>query len=240
MPVDRACRLGGEGPIRVCVIGNSMVGAVLKAYRDRSPSNYSFHFFAHPGLEYEHIRFDGTTIVNVPFSSSTDFDMAHYDAFVVYGDLPTPLQAARYWRGLSPDLYSDQVRGAAFKGWLRRSKSMRIAQEVGLLTGRPVYCLSKNSLLHDDIGPKAEAEEGSVLLTAAMEPHGYIPHPDKLLNSDGRPDPAYYIGSLNVLGEEPDRMQQPEHHHFHFNREGGAIMLDQVIRWLGGIPTVPA
>jgi hypothetical protein len=220
-------------PLRVCIIGNSLVGAVLRAYQDRFPvDGYAFSFFAHPGHEYETVGFDGTMIVNVPFSNGGSFDMADYDEFVVYGDLPTPSQAVQYWRSLSADLYSVQVRQSVFRDWVFLSKSARIMQELCRLAKRPVFGISKNNLLYDLVEAKSSCDEGELLIKNSISPNIYIPHPTFFIGVDNKLNPKYYCGSLNVLGVEPDRTVQPQHHHFHFNQLGGAIMLDRILEWL--------
>ena len=60
--------------------------------------------------------------------------------------------------------------------------------------------------------------------------------PAKLLGylnfSDGRPDPKYHCGSVNMRGDEPNREKVPNHHLDHLNQEGGAIVLAGIVERL--------
>lgn len=219
--------------MRVCVIGNSMVGALARACIEEPVAGYDFQFFARATKTYEALRFEGTILHDVAFSTTPDTDMAHYDTFVIYGDVPPPHTTARQWRSLSTGSYSRQVRQAAFHDWLHAFKSMRLAWELHDRLGKPIFCLSMNRSYQDKSGTPDEMDEGVRLLAEAMAPFGYIPHPDGLLGPDGHPDPAYHVGSLDVRGEEPDRTIKPLHHYVHFNRRGGALIRDQIVAWLG-------
>ena len=82
---------------RICVIGNSSVGAVRIALGDRgAPGAYEFAFFASDGPKFDRVVLDGDCVAGFEVNSGGDRDLRGYDAFVLQGRLPTACAALAF------------------------------------------------------------------------------------------------------------------------------------------------
>ncbi|MDE1147177.1 MAG: hypothetical protein PW843_11230 [Azospirillaceae bacterium] len=216
---------------RVCVIGNSYTGAVKRAYQLGlvDTRGHTLNFFANPGPNFINLRLDGKRIVDAPFSDGGSDDVDDYDAFVVYGDTPTPVEIRTFMDGLSTESYSRQVRAAALRERLLQSHAYRICGQLLTAQDRPVFLLSRNYSVEECRGNGDVAERTDALFAEAIRPACHIPFPVPLFGGDGHPLPDLYSGSLNVDGVEPDRIEQPHHHLVHLNQTGGALVLAAVL-----------
>ena len=213
----------------VCLIGNSFLGAVRKAYESRpATGDYEFAFFAHVSPQIEQVGFDDHFIVNTPYNSGQSNDVRDYDYFVIYCDAPTLTDCGSFDRNLR-GTYSENVRTASFDGWINQCHAVRILRALRAIADKPIFLLSRNINRRDNVGLRADNDVGLALIQSFISPSEYIQFPDTLLAEDGHPDAAYYQGSLNVVGEEPDREIQPLHHYGHLNAAGGARMLGQIV-----------
>lgn len=219
---------------RVCVIGNSYVGAMYRAYTAQlvAMAGFEFSFFASAGAGYYQVGFADGDIVNTPITSGGSPRLADYDRFVLYGDAPTPRSALEIHRNLASPVYSAQLRRTALSEWLARSASLKLSLALRRLVDRPILVLSNNVRIEADRGDLADYIEGSDLLSRWLHPALYVAPPLGLYSDEGRARPELYSGSLNVAGVEPDRNEQPDHHHTHYNQTGGALVLADLVERL--------
>lgn len=228
---DRAAP--GRPPRQVCVIGNSFIGALFRAYRDGlGTDGYAFSFFASAGPKFEHIDFDGQAIVKALITSGGSTDLTLYDCFVIHGDLPAAHDAAKYAREMPEARYSEQVRRFAMRQQILKSKSARLSQTLSTITDKPIFLLSRNLNQPLSVGPEADSDEGAALIAREIAPATYIPFPPALFSEDRYPKAEYYNGSLDVFGEEPDRVAKAGHEISHFNKDGGVLMLAHIVEYL--------
>ncbi len=194
--------------LRVCLIGNSFLGAVRRAYESLpNRDKYIFDFFANAGSDFDKLTIIDHKIVNAPHHSGGSDDVRDYDCFVIYGDAPTPLNCAIFDRGLSRELYSSSVRS----------------------TAKPLFLLSHNVNQVGNIGTRAQNEDGVALMAPLISPCQLIEFPAELFLENGRPKQQYYKGSLNIAGQEADRNDNTLRDRYHLNVDGGALILSAIM-----------
>lgn len=219
---------------RICVLGNSFVGALQRAYTTSTPEQglSSYGFFASAWPEYLDLDVADGVIVKAAVSNRCSARVADYDACVVYGDLPGPDEAAAMWDSLPSRRYSEQVRAAALRCWAEGRHALRLARRLTDAGATRIALVSRNPDLTQSAGARETRSRGASLIEAAIAPFVYVPHPDELFDANGFPKAEFYKDSLNVAGEQPDRALQPAHHHTHLNAPGGKLLLTAVQRRL--------
>ena len=219
---------------RVCLIGSSYVGAVYRAYtKSRKSKSLEFSFFASPLNKLDEMDFVGNVITHAKVSSGGSPDVANYDLFVIFADLPIPHTLAFSEGRLSRGPYSAQLRAVALRDVILRTQSFKLLARLRAVTDKPIYLMSRNVPLIIPKNQSREAwEKGGLLFEQLLAPNFYIPPAPELFTEDLAPKPEYYLGSLNVEGVEPDREKQPDHHLDHLNQAGGAVVLAHIERYL--------
>jgi hypothetical protein len=214
----------------VCLIGNSFLGAVRRAYESQPHHDkYILSFFANAGSEFDKLGITDNKIVNAPHHSGGSHDVRDYDYFVIYGDAPTPLNCAVFYRGVSSELYSASVRSAALESWMAQFNAIKLVHALRKVTDKPLYLLSHNVNQVGNIGTRADNDEGMALLKPLIRPCHLIEFPGELFLENGRPKLQYYKGSLNVAGEQDDRSASTLRDRYHLNADGGALILGAII-----------
>jgi hypothetical protein len=226
----------GASHCRICLIGNSYLGAVRRAYESLpNRDKYTISFFAGAGSAFDKLGITENTIVNASHHSGGSDDVREYDCFVIYGDAPTPRNCIQFTNSIPSTRYSTSVRLSALDGWMSQFKTIKLVYLLREMTDKPIFLLSRNVNQSEDIGTPAENKDGIAVMESIIRPCKFIQFPETLFLSNRRPNPKYYQGSLNVSGEEPDRLKQPRHHHYHLNADGGALILSAIMTSLGEI-----
>ena len=117
----------------------------------------------------------------------------------------------------------------AWLEWALGFAPLKLMLSLRKTTERPILVVSQVPVVGEVRGTQEEEDEGTAFIRTAIAPNFYVPHPIALYSEDGRPNPAYYAGSLDVFGNEPDRTAKPHHHLSHLSREGGALVLAQIV-----------
>ncbi|HTJ65244.1 MAG TPA: hypothetical protein VL899_15700 [Alphaproteobacteria bacterium] len=218
-------------PRRVCVIGNSAVAAVHRAYKDGFVTDgFEFSFFARNHPYFDEIAFEGTSISGCNFSSGGNADMLEYDDFVIYGDLISPSDPFKLDRLSSSRHYSLQVLNTVVRNRVVRSKSAWLSQALHEMTGKPVFLLSKNISLPTRIESNPDYELISTAIAAALAPGHYIPHPAALLSAEGRVE--FHKNAIGIGGSPHNPVKTPTYDTNHLNAVGGALILGHIVAHL--------
>jgi hypothetical protein len=218
--------------IKVCVIGNSHIGAIKRAYEsDDIVSNpYEFFFFARPGKNFAELTIQNGVINGaIYFDKTASFSVDDYSVAIVYGAFPLPEQVLDFFKSLSSDNYSTAVRKASLLNWMMYYHGCKLASALAARPQLKVFVLSRNYATDMRVAAQAELSEGRALIQEMIQPASYIPAAKDLFSETGIPRTDFYNGSLNVLGEEPDRSEQPLHHVDHLNLSGGKVVLAAII-----------
>ncbi len=212
---------------RICVIGNSSVGAVRVALSGRAPpESYDFSFFASGGDKYDKISLRGDRLVGAEVDSGGDPELASYDGFVVHGRFPAGFEARLFARSLASARYSARVRAAALNDWRSHYKSWGLGLLLHERYGRPVLALSRNIFASERAGEASERREGDEAMARLAAPLRFAPLPDALFEAEGRVRREFYSHYVNVHGRE-SRASNPDE--WHYNREGGGLILDSLL-----------
>jgi len=215
---------------RVCLIGNSFLGAVRRAYESLpNRDKYIFSFFANAGSDFDKLSIIDHKIVNAPHHSGGSNDVRDHDCFVIYGDAPTPLNCAMFDRGISRESYSSSVRSTAVASWLGQFNAIKLVHALRDVTEKPMFLLSHNVNQVGNIGTRAQNEDGVALLAPLISPCQLIQFPAELFLENGRPKQQYYKGSLNIAGQEADRNDNTLRDRYHLNVDGGALILSAIM-----------
>jgi hypothetical protein len=211
-------------PRRICVIGNSSVGAVRMALGDRGEAGeYGFAFFASGGSNFERISIDGDFIAGFQVDSGGERDLKLYDAFVMHGQLPAPHNAYAFAQSLTPARYSLAVRSASLLDWRERHKGWAMALALHQRYGRPVLSIPRNVFASECVGAKAQRDEAHAGFSALIAPLRLVALPDALFDDDGRVFRKFFAGYVNVHGRQGPAARVDE---WHYNREAGGLILD--------------
>jgi hypothetical protein len=218
-----------SAPRRICVIGNSSVGAVRVALGDRPPEGYVFSFFANGGPHFDRIGFSGDLVVGADAVSNGDPDLRTYDAFALHGRMPAAFEALRFARGLDSRRYSRQVQEAARRDWSANYRSWALGLELHARYGKPVLALSRNVFASECAGPEPERGEANKVMAGTLAPLRFVPLPEALFDAEGRVRREYFSRYVNVRGRE-SREATPDE--WHYNRDAGALILAALLRSL--------
>lgn len=212
---------------RICVIGNSSVGAVRLALADRSaPSGYDFSFFASGGPKFDSIGFAEDELIGAEVHNGGDRNLRTYDGFVLHGRFPTSYETLAFERGLAADRYSLGVRAQARRDWREAYKSWGMALSLHERYAKPVWALSRNVFSSESAGPPGERAEADALMTRLLAPLRFVPLPEALFEAEGQVRRVFYTSYVNVHGREGSASSQDE---WHYNREAGGLILDNLL-----------
>ncbi len=212
---------------RICVIGNSSVGAVRMALADRrAPSGYDFSFFASGGPKFESIGFVDDELVGAEVHTGGDRDLKTYDGFVLHGRFPTSYEALDFERHLAADRYSQAVRARARQDWRESYKSWGMALRLHERYGKPVMALSRNVFSSERAGSRDVREAADAMMTQLLAPLRFVPLPGALFEDDGQVRRAFYTSYVNVHGRTGSASNADE---WHYNREAGGLILDGLL-----------
>jgi hypothetical protein len=217
---------------QVCVIGNSYVGAIKKAYQsgEMNTTPYSFSFLASPGAEFHNIKIIDGEVNNIRFfDGATSKRVDDYGAVIVYGDMPLPADVLALFKRLPPDKYSLAVRKACLLNWLQDFTAYKLASALAARRRPRIFVLSRNYLVGTRVAARSERSDGVALIREMIRPASYIQTPELLVPDEGNLQNDIYSGSLNVLGEKANRAEQPIHHLEHLNLAGGKVMLAAIV-----------
>ena len=226
---------------RVCVIGNSFVGALRRAYADRQlTEGFEFSFFANGGDSFRRLTFEGPRLTGYFKHFGASPDMRDYDYFLVYADAPMPMDRLDVERGLSTGRFSAQVRAAALRGWRDQFHSFAIVSSLHAISDKPILLHSGNVHIDENVGSLADNQAAAAFMEAMIAPAIYVSFPSEIFLPDGSPDLKFYTGSLDILGQEPDREKLPAHHTVHLNLAGGTLVLKNILAKLSELDAARA
>lgn len=217
-------------PRRVCVIGNSSIGAVRMALGDRgAPGAYEFAFFASGGPKFDAIALDGDRLTGFEVDSGGERDLRCYDAFVLQGRLPTAYEALAFERHLAPLRYSQTVQTLALRDWRESHKGWTLALTLHERYGRPALTISRNVFASERAGERPEREAADAAFAQLLAPLRFVALPQALFEDDGQVARRFYSGYVNVHGRQGPAATPDE---WHYNREAGGLILDSLIAQL--------
>ena len=219
---------------KVCIIGNSYIGAVRKAYQSGEVKTdpYDIAFFASPGERFKNVDIVDGEISNIYLGDNESKSVKDYGTVVVYGDMPLPSHVLFAFRRVPAEKYSRAVRKSCLLAWLLGFNSYRLVSALVARQMPKVILLSRNYPVREETGTHDERVDGVNLIQEMLESASYLPAPRILFGDDGKPRQEFYNGSLNVAGDEPDRTKQPFHHLDHLNLAGGQVMLAAIVDYL--------
>ena len=221
--------------MNVAIIGNSFLGAVVKAAaQDPSAADgLALTFGAAGGVNFKTIDVVDGRFVNLRSDGTTTFDRVDaYDAVVIYGLFPYPAEIVRMHRKLIGAGYSQAVSDAAIDDYLAASDAWVVFRRIRAATAAPVWILSGNE--RSDVGLVTAADRARGADMIARFTDGiYVPPPGALVTEDGTADQRFYKGSFDILGRlATDEATQRKWDLHHFNIDGGRVMLDAIVRRL--------
>lgn len=219
-----------SAPRRICVIGNSSVGAVRAALNNRpAPERYAFSFFASAGVNFDKIDLSDDLLVGADVDSGGDRDLSGYDAFVLHGRLPPSAEAMAFEATLADHRYSVAVQALARRDWRERHKSWTLGLALSERYGKPVLAITRNVFAGESAGDVDSRRRADATLAHMLAPLRFVPLPDGLFEDDGRVRRAFYANPVSVAARE-GRGSAPDD--WHYNREAGGLILDRLLQAL--------
>lgn len=217
---------------KICVLGSSYIGAVFSAYKaDRTfRDRYEIDFYGHSNGGFPNVDVIGGHFRNVRFKSpAVSVDVSTYDAFVIYADLPSPQDIAKFTAGCAASGCSSQVTEAVISDIIKAKTSYRLFQTLRELTGKPVFLISANVVLVSTIKmTDARYDYNVSMIEKVLGPGTYLPFPRDLFDRSYIPLGEFYRGSIALTGEPPEN-GDPGHDNHHMNETGGARVLAAII-----------
>jgi hypothetical protein len=217
--------------IRICVVGNSFVGAVLKGFEESrgliEPNNIGL--FAAAGHVFNEMEVREGRVCGAQMSRAPSDLIAYYDVIFVYAIFPSPHQVALTERSLLKSRYSGAVVHDAIEDMLVYSDAWRMRSKIIGAGAAHVIVLSRNI---GNMGKKldrASYERGMELINSIIGPRIYLPFPDRLLNEDASPKGEYYKAGLNVHGMNTNLGSGRNIDVMHLNSQGGRVVLESMI-----------
>ncbi|MGW9820811.1 hypothetical protein ACUXK4_003388 [Methylorubrum extorquens] len=219
---------------KICVIGNSHLGAVVKAHRESAPElDYQFTFFGAPWPQFDNIAVVNNWIMGATFSYGDGSpEVTTYDAFVVYGGIMCAQQIAIKDDEMRDAGFSLAVRVATLRNQVHHSVCRKIVWMLHASSKKPVFLLSNNPLLNLPAITSSESfQSAEDLLRSASNPGRYLSFPSDLLGEGFLPKKQFFKNSVYIDGAERD-----DHFDFHDNEHmnvmGGRLVLNGLIEGL--------
>lgn len=220
---------------RICVIGNSYVGAVFLAYESSKSSlqGLEIDFYTAAGTDFPLMDIVGNSIVNVKFSNSNSMDgLGDYDCYFVYGDLLSPQGIVELERRLKSLAYSRQVINCTLADAICSAFSYRLCLKLKKITKSPVHLISHNVLQQSKLHLSgAEYFDALKVLENTLGGDVYHAFPVELFDDNYVPKDIYHKDSVMINGKPG--AQHQGHDRYHMNAQGGALVLNSILRKLG-------
>ena len=214
---------------RVCIIGNSSVGAVRLALADRATDSYEFGFFASGGSNFDDLTIADDLIVGAQVENAQERALSKYDAFIIHGRFPPADRAPALELQFASERFSQSVRRLAREDWLKAQPPWTLGMILKQRYGKPVLIMTRNVFADECVGDEPQRREANAAFSRLIAPLDAVPLPDALFDAEGRVRREFFVNHVNVHGRvgsasEPDP--------WHYNREGGALILDQLLQRL--------
>ncbi|WP_019865222.1 hypothetical protein [Methylovulum miyakonense] len=216
----------------VCIIGNSYVGAVYKAYENHKSEypDFKIHFYTAAGRDFPLLDIVDNAVVNVKFSNRKEYDNINsYDAYFIYGDMLSPHGVIQLERELTRSAYSKQVIGCTVTDDISSSCTLKIYNKLIKITQAPVYLMSHNILQQTKLYLNNEQYFKALnTLEKILGDNIYHAFPEELFDNTFVPKDIYYSGSVGIDGRSAS--QVAGHDRYHMNEQGGRLILDSILR----------
>jgi hypothetical protein len=213
---------------RVCLIGNSYLGALRKALDSGlvNSEGYRFDFVASPGKEFRKLDIRDGKFLNAYISTLSDefrIDSSVY--YVVYSSLPSPQLLSE---PLGESRYSRQVREAAASDRIRMSAAFKFYEKLKRATSSPIIVLPGNPHLNSrKISVDTYIWASDCLRRELGE--SYHPLPNELYGEGFVPQPKYHEGSIDIASSAVDARRRPSHMNDHMNEKGAALVFNSLV-----------
>ncbi len=214
---------------RICVFGNSLIAALLAAYRgyDAIDWQHDFDFFGSEGDAFRQIRIGGGRICDARFKTEhASNDLPDYDGFVILGDIPPPHEIVTRDSDVRRTGGSAQLRRTALHDIVAGSIAFSHAQTLRRETRAPIFILSRNIAASDPPMTEAQYHQGTALLREFLAPSLLIETPEPLLRQGFLANTHYYKGS--IYGGSGEVATDPLCDDTHLNIEGGRLLLQHI------------
>lgn len=216
---------------KILVVGNSFIGAVMKAYDLRPPiaDGASMDFAGAGGVNYQLIRVTDGRIHNARTIKNSDASsLDDYDAIFIYGGIPNPHQIADLKARLKKSRFSSQVVNAALSDHIGGSTGLSLYRQIKAAVSVPVFAISENVASNSLPLTQADYQAGVELLRTFLN-DSYRPFPSDIFSEELVPKLELYRGSIRINGNKYEGDDPLKHDIYHMNEEGGAIMLRSIV-----------
>ncbi len=216
----------------ICIIGNSYVGAVYKAYENCKSQlpDIKIDFYTAAGLDFPRLDIIDNSIVNVKFSNTKDYgNINSYDAYFIYGDMLSPHGIIQLELELKKLAYSQQVINCAVVDNINASHTLNIYNKLKKITQTSIYLMSHNILQQTTLSLNYEQYFNALkVLEKTLGENIYHAFPEELFDNALVPKDIYYSGSVGIDGRSASQIAG--HDRYHMNEQGGALILGSMLR----------
>ncbi len=216
---------------KICVIGNSHIGALIGASHtimeneEVKNKSVSLDFFANAGQGIQLVKVKNGELKGVRYSTTkkNDIYLKDYDLFFICCDLygPNFISQSKY----ELRNFSTQVREQATKDRIHHSHSMRLFREITAETSAPVYIASRPIRPAAHEISKDEFIDGINVISKLIQPAIYVEPPLSVLTETFTGNTDFFKNSSNMLGKPVSKEKHPNHDMDHMNENGGVEVL---------------
>jgi len=216
--------------IKILVVGSSYIGALVGGWNvvRESYQDICLDFVGAPGQGMRGADVINGMITGTGLKARCTEHIEQYDAFVVFGDLPSPRNIYRYYIGASN--YSSAVKAQALADLVENSLDMYIVRElIQPFSKAPIVVVSRpenrSATLALSHGQYVEATN---FLCSILTGDGmfYLAPPRSTLDENFEPVAEYYDGAVDVEGKTADEQELAALGHF--NIRGGIAVIEEL------------
>lgn len=228
----------------IYVIGNSFVGALIRAAAENPSIGQEITVAAAGGVNFCKIGLENGILTNCRIYNAKDpLDVRNAKAIFVYARLPTPHDMATSEMRLTAQGYSTQVIAATHRDMVETSESFLLYSRLRLWTKAPISLLSSN--IPSNSKPiKRNAYERGTLLIRRILGDNYLEFPPELFGEGYVPRNEFYKNSIRITGDSvasmgEDEFSRRKHDITHMNVLGGSVILHSIIARANSLTFVP-
>lgn len=215
--------------MKICLIGNSFIGAPYKAYNDfPNKKSTTIDFIGAPGTDFLKLKIEDGLIKNVKFSSlKISPAVSDYDFFYVIGTLPGPYDLLMLEEELLASHYSSQFVNAYLKDRILSSKAISLARDLKSACSGKIFLIPSNvNLLRlpNNISFEKITQKENMIKECIADNASYLPAPKAFFDDSLLPIKSFYQGSLDIDGKPAGH--HVNHDMLHMNQEGGKVLLE--------------